>query len=142
MIRKLLDKTFWKFILVGVINTLVGTGVMFLFYNVFHFGYWISSASNYVVGSIVSYLLNKHFTFQNKSRSPKVIVRFVINISVCYLVAYGVAKPLVRMLLSGMGTVIQDNGAMLMGMCIFVVLNYLGQRFFAFREPENDKQEN
>lgn len=142
MIRKLLDKTFWKFILVGVINTLVGTGVMFLFYNVFHFGYWISSASNYVVGSIVSYLLNKHFTFQNKSRSPKVIVRFVINISVCYLVAYGVAKPLVRMLLSGMGTVIQDNGAMLMGMCIFVVLNYLGQRFFAFREPEDGKQEN
>ena len=27
---KLLDITFWKFILVGVINTLVGTAVMFL----------------------------------------------------------------------------------------------------------------
>lgn len=140
MIRKLLDKTFWKFILVGIVNTLVGTGVMFLFYNVFHFGYWISSASNYVVGSIVSYLLNKHFTFQNKSRSPKVLVRFVLNITVCYLVAYGVAKPVVRMLLSGMSAAIQDNGAMLMGMCVFVVLNYLGQRFFAFREPENGKE--
>ena len=142
MIRKLLDKTFWKFILVGVINTLVGTGVMFLFYNVFHFGYWISSASNYVVGSIVSYLLNKHFTFQNKSRSPKVIVRFVINISACYLVAYGLAKPVVRMLLSGMSSVIQDNGAMLMGMCVFVALNYLGQRFFTFRETERRREEN
>lgn len=140
VIRKLLDKTFWKFILVGVINTLVGTGVMFLFYNVFHFGYWISSASNYVVGSIVSYLLNKHFTFRNKNRSPKVILRFVINITVCYLVAYGVAKPVVRMLLSGMSTAIQDNGAMLMGMCVFVVLNYLGQRFFAFRESEGTKE--
>ena len=29
---KLFDKTFWKFIIVGVINTLVGTSVMFLMY--------------------------------------------------------------------------------------------------------------
>ena len=26
--RKLLDKTFWKFLLVGVINTLFGTAIM------------------------------------------------------------------------------------------------------------------
>lgn len=136
MLAKLLDKTFWKFILVGVINTLVGTGIMFLFYNVFHFGYWVSSASNYIVGSIVSYLLNKHFTFRNKSKSPKVLVSFVINISVCYLAAYGVAKPLIRMLLEGASVVVQDNVAMLAGMCIFVGLNYLGQRFIVFKEKE------
>ena len=134
MIRKLLDKTFWKFILVGIANTLFGTGIMFLFYNVFHFGYWVSSASNYVFGSILSYFLNKHFTFQNKSKDPKVILRFVVNITVCYLVAYGLAKPLVRTLLSGMSVTVQDNGAMLVGMVVFVGLNYIGQRFFAFRE--------
>ena len=136
MIRKLLDKTFWKFILVGVINTVFGTGIMFLFYNVFHLGYWISSASNYIFGSVLSYFLNKHFTFRNKNRSPKVIVRFVVNISVCYLVAYGLAKPAARMLLSGMGAAIQDNGAMLVGMVVFIGLNYIGQRFFAFREAK------
>ena len=134
MIRKLLDKTFWKFILVGIANTLFGTGIMFLFYNVFHFGYWVSSASNYVFGSILSYFLNKHFTFRNKSKDPKVILRFVINITVCYLVAYGMAKPLVRALLSSMSVTAQDNGAMLVGMEVFVGLNYIGQRFFAFRE--------
>jgi len=136
MIRKLLDKTFWKFILVGIANTLFGTGIMFLFYNVFHFGYWVSSASNYVFGSILSYFLNKHFTFQNKSKDPKVILRFAVNITVCYLVAYGLAKPLVRTLLSGMSVTVQDNGAMLVGMVVFVGLNYIGQRFFAFREEK------
>ena len=133
-IQKFFDITFWKFILVGIANTLFGTGIMFLFYNVFHFGYWISSASNYVFGSILSYFLNKHFTFRNKSKDPKVILRFVVNITVCYLVAYGLAKPLVRTLLSGMSVTVQDNGAMLVGMCVFVGLNYIGQRFFAFRE--------
>ena len=62
-IKQYLDLTFWKFILVGIINTLVGTTVMFVAYNLCHLNYWVSSASNYVVGSIVSYFLNKYFTF-------------------------------------------------------------------------------
>lgn len=137
MIRKLLDKTFWKFILVGVVNTLFGTGIMFLFYNVFHLGYWLSSASNYIFGSILSYFLNKHFTFRNKSRSPRVVLRFVLSITLCYLAAYGLAQPLVGMVLSDLSPSLRDNGAMLVGMCVFVALNYLSQRFFAFREePE------
>jgi len=134
MNNKILDKTFWKFIIVGVINTIFGTAVMFIFYNMLHFSYWISSASNYFFGSILSYVLNKHFTFQNKNKSPMVMVKFVVNISICYLVAYGVAKPLVTFLLSGMNQNIQDNVAMFAGMCLFVLLNYFGQRFFAFKE--------
>lgn len=136
MIKKLLDRTFWKFILVGIINTIVGTSVMFLCYNAFHMNYWVSSAMNYIIGSIVSYFLNKYFTFQNKQRSWKIVIKFIINISVCYLIAYGVAKPLVARILSGQSVTIQENGAMLVGMCLFVGLNYLGQRFFAFKKEE------
>ena len=136
MIKKLLDRTFWKFILVGIINTIVGTSVMFLCYNAFHLNYWVSSAMNYIIGSIVSYFLNKYFTFQNKQRSWKIVIKFIINISVCYLIAYGVAKPLVARILSGQSVTIQENGAMLVGMCLFVGFNYLGQRFFAFKKEE------
>ena len=76
---KLIDKTTIKFILVGIVNTLVGTGVMFLMYNLLHASYWISSASNYIIGSIVSYVLNKYFTFQNKEKSWKQLVKFALN---------------------------------------------------------------
>lgn len=72
-IQQLLDLTFWKFVLVGIINTVVGTTVMFVAYNALHFSYWVSSASNYIIGSIVSYFLNKYFTFQNKEKSAKQI---------------------------------------------------------------------
>lgn len=136
LLLKIFDKTFWKFILVGIVNTLFGTGIMFIFYNVFHFSYWISSASNYFFGSILSYILNKYFTFQSKTNNKETLVRFVINISICYLVAYGLAKPIVRMILSGMTTSLQDNIAMLVGMCLFVGLNYLGQRFFVFKKKD------
>ena len=134
LISKFFDRTFLKFLIVGVINTLVGTAVMFGCYNLLHFGYWVSSAANYVVGSIVSYFLNKYFTFQVIERSIRFVVRFIINITICYLLAYGIAKPLVARILSSMPANIQENGAMLVGMCLFVALNYIGQRFFAFRQ--------
>lgn len=137
MLRKLLDKTFWKFILVGVINTLFGAAIMFTFYNLFHLSYWFSSASNYFFGSILSYFLNKYYTFRYKERSWGVIGRFVLNILVCYLMAYGIAKPLALQLLSGASVSIQENVAMLVGMVLFTLLNYIGQRFFAFKKTEH-----
>jgi len=127
------DKTFWKFILVGIANTIFGTGIMFVFYNVFHFSYWVSSASNYIFGSILSYFLNKYFTFKSKTNTGKTMLRFVLNISLCYLLAYGGAKPLARYIFSGASQTLQENMAMLAGMCFFVALNYIGQRFFVFK---------
>lgn len=131
-IEKFKDRTFFRFVLVGIINTILGTAIMFVFYNVLHLSYWLSSASNYFFGSILSYFLNKYYTFRYAERSVRVVVRFVLNIAVCYLIAYGAAKPIVAAILSAAPLAVRDNVAMLAGMCLFVALNYLGQRFFAF----------
>lgn len=133
-VKKVVDITLLKFIIVGVINTIVGTAIMFTAYNVLHFNYWVSSALNYILASILSYFLNKYITFQNKNKSIKIVLKFILNITICYLLAYGIAKPLVGWLLADAGQAVQDNGAMLAGMCFFVGFNYLGQRFFAFKE--------
>ena len=132
--QQLLDVTFWKFVLVGIANTLVGTTVMFVAYNALHLSYWISSASNYVIGSIVSFFLNKYFTFQNKEKSVKQVVIFIFNIAICYLLAYGFAKPIISWVLSNQSKPVQDNLSMLAGMGAFVVFNYLGQRIFVFKK--------
>lgn len=133
LLKKYLDITTLKFLLVGVVNTIVGTGLMFLLYNVFSVSYWVSSAANYIVGSIVSYFLNKYFTFQNQEKSWKQALVFALNITCCYLLAYGAAKPAVEYVLSGAGEKVQGNVSMLVGMGLFLVLNYLGQRLIVFR---------
>lgn len=133
-IRSVVDIKLLKFLLVGVINTLVGTAIMFGLYNLAGCGYWFSSAANYVLTSILSFFLNKYFTFRSKGGSWKEVLRFALNIAVCYLLAYGIAKPLVLWLLSGSSDTLRDNVSMLVGMCLFTGLNYLGQRFFAFKE--------
>ena len=106
---------------------------MFVAYNLCHLNYWVSSVSNYVVGSIVSYFLNKYFTFQDKKKSWRQVVIFVVNITICYLLAYGLAKPFVNWILAGQATVVRDNVSMLVGMGAFVVFNYLGQRIVVFK---------
>ena len=127
----LLDFKLLKFLLVGVVNTLVGSAIMFGLYNLAGWGYWLSSAMNIFRTSILSFFLNKYFTFQGKLGQ---VVRFGVNILLCYLAAYGVAQPLCRLALSGAGETVRDNVSMLLGMVLFTGLNYLGQRLFAFRE--------
>ena len=124
----------YRFILVGIVNTLFGTAIMFVFYNVFHFSYWFSSASNYFFGSILSYFLNKHFTFRYGKTDFKSIAKFTINILVCYFLAYGIAKPLMAHFLSHQSISIQENVSMIVGTVLFTLLNYFGQRFFAFNK--------
>ena len=132
--KKWIDGTLLRFLLVGVINTLVGCGTMFLLYNLAHWSYWASSAANYIVGGIVSFFLNKYFTFRKKEWSWSQVIRFACNVAVCWLLAYGMAKPLVLHLLEGQSVWLQENAAMFVGMCLYTALNYLGQRFFAFRK--------
>lgn len=129
-----LDGTVVRFLLVGVVNTLVGCGAMFLLYNLAHWSYWLSSAANYILGGVVSFFLNKYFTFRKKTWSWREVLRFGVNVALCWLIAYGAAKPLTLRALAGQPPAFQENAAMLVGMCLYTALNYLGQRFFAFRK--------
>ena len=139
MENKLLRSSFVKFLLVGVINTAVGTAVMFLLYNLAEVPYWPSVCANYLceIGRAhVSYFLNKYFTFQNTERSLAQAGRFVVTVAVCMVVAYGIAKPAVRLALTDYGPKVQENVAMVVGMGLYTLLNYFGQRFFAFRKSK------
>lgn len=157
-IKEVFDKKFGIFLIIGVINTIVGFGIQFLLYNLINWepvnqaaisslpdsvymiakdtGYWVSTALNYILASILSYHLNKRFTFKYKGDTGKSALRFALSISVCYLIANGIAKPLISYVMSGFGEQMQGNMAMLLGGGLFVILNYFGQRFFAFRETE------
>ena len=140
-----LSKPFLKFLLVGVLNTIIGTTIMLVSYNIFHLGDWLSSALDYSLASIVSYFLNKRFTFQYKGGtwgSLKSLTRFIINIAICYFIAFGLARPLVKYILLmfswSLDISVLENIAMLLGTGLFVIINFLGQRFFAFKENEEN----
>jgi len=133
------DRKFFKFILVGIINTIVGSAIMFLLYNAAHLSYWLSSACNYFLTSILSFFLNKYFTFNIRHWSAFMVIAFVITIAFSYLIAYGISKPAMNYLLRESPQKLRENAALFTGMCLFTGLNYLGQRLVVFK-GEGEKQ--
>jgi len=136
-INMVFDQKFFKFIIVGIINTIVGSTIMFLMYNVAHLSYWLSSACNYFFTSILSFFLNKYFTFGIRQWSVFMALAFIVNTALSYGIAYGVAKPLMNYFLQNSMQKIRENAALFTGMCLFTGLNYMGQRFIVFRK-KND----
>ncbi len=136
MIKKYIDGVTLRYIIVGLINTAVGTGIMEIAYNVLNWSYWVSSALNYIIGSTIGYFLSRKFTFKDNAPTGKTVPKYILNIALCYFIAYGMAKPLAKAVLTGFSVKIQENAAMLAGMGIYIALNYIGQRYFVFKKTE------
>ena len=132
--ERLLKAESIRFIVVGVINTLVGTSIMLGLYNLAGCSYWMSSSINYFLTSILSYFLNRKYTFQFKGNTIKSMVKFALNIAICYIAAYGIAKPFVISILYYNSLTIQENIAMIVGMILFTSFNFIGQKYFAFKK--------
>lgn len=120
--------------MVGVINTLMGWVIMAVLYNLIHMNYWLSSGISYFIGSVFSYHANSRVTFKVENKDKWLPWRFAVNIIVCYLIAFSVAQPLVERILAAQPKVIVDNVAMFLGMCMFIVMNFFGQKLFVFKK--------
>ena len=131
-INKIFDKSFILFLLVGGINTLVSAVLMFLLEKT---GYWVSTIIAYAVGAVISFFLNKKFTFKSEGKTTKSAVKFIINVAVCYIIAYSVAQPLATLILSAtsLSPLWIERIAKLFGMGLYTLINYFGQKFFAFK---------
>ena len=158
LITRFFSASFVRFMMVGVVNTVIGAIIMFGSYNLLHVSYWPSTALNYFITSILSFFLNRSFTFHNKDVSVSQVLRFAVNIVVCYVVAYVAAIFITALFYTGQyggfqnsfrqlwgqflaGSPGKGNIAMIIGAVIFSLLNYVGQKFFAFRkkrDPETD----
>ena len=137
------------FCMVGVINTLMGWAIMAVLYNLIHMNYWLSSGISYFIGSVFSYHANAKLTFKVEERDKWLPWWFAVNIIVCYLIAFSVAKPFTARVLDALGlssdgrisTTLLENIAMICGMCIFIVMNFFGQKLFVFRKRKAGAEE-
>ena len=130
---RLIDSSIPKFLLVGVGNTLLSMFLMFLLEGL---GYWPSTAIAYVAGAVMSFFLNRRFTFHSQEKLGRSAVKFAVNVAVCYVAGYGLAKVLVPIPQepNAVPVIWFERLSKLVGMGLYTVLNYFGQRFFAFRK--------
>jgi putative flippase GtrA len=128
---------FTRFLLVGMVNTLTGLFIIFLLLNVFGLSYWISTFVGNCVGAVVSFLLNRTFTFNSQIDFTKGIPRFIIVILVCYFLSYFLSEFLANGVYDFYNIIpyfTEEEFAILLGSGFYTITNYFGQRNFVFKK--------
>lgn len=127
------NPTFIRFLLVGLLNTFIGLGLMFILKNELNWPYWLATFTGNSVGAIVSFFLNRAFTFNSKVRIKEGAIRFTAVILVCYALSFSVSRPIAELFGSGQGIISIDNLAILIGTGIYTITNYFGQKRLVFQ---------
>lgn len=127
-------QTFIRFLLVGILNTIIGLSLMFLLKNGMNWPYWMATFIGNSIGAAASFLLNRSFTFKSKVSFGNGLIKFIAVILICYVVSFSagkytasinMAKP-IRLLIP------TDNLAIIIGTGFYTIMNYFGQKYFVF----------
>ena len=135
----------FKYVVVGVINTVIDLAVLYLLIAIFHRGssgpyYTLFKAISFIVAVINSYFLNKYWAFAgsgNKKSASKEGVQFAITSLVGWVINVSIATIFINTIpvLFGLTKLWPAIGA-LSGTVLGLVWNYFGYRFLVFRDEK------
>lgn len=144
-IKRVVDRTFVIYLMVGISNFIFCTALMFFLFNVGGVNEHVAPLINYGLGSIIWFLGCKYVIFPGLRSGLQQYLRFAVEVLICYGISYYLLAPLAaRFLLSheeiysfftfGGGAKVTANCEMAAGSLIYALLNYFGQRYFVFTD--------
>lgn len=122
----ILTHTFFRFVIVGISNTLIGISIIYIAWRFLGWGDLASNLTGYAIGFAWSYLLNRQWTFRHRGSVGRSLGRFML---VC-AGAYAVNLLVLFALRHSLGA--ESFLPHIAGMVVYTVVSYLGSRFFAF----------
>jgi putative flippase GtrA len=120
-------KQFFRFLTVGVFNTLLGYCVIFTCMYLAHMSPETSNVAGYAVGVVASYILNRKYTFQSKQKRRNEIVRFLT----AFVIAYAANFATLIILIHRMG--IRESTSQVLAGFIYVVASFIMNKHYAFK---------
>lgn len=124
-----LTSPFFRFLLVGVLNTIIGLSSIFFLMNILELGYWASTFIGNGIGAVCSFLLNRSFTFKSDIPFLQGGAMFVLVIFSSYIIAYSLS-PFVASFFSNW--LPEREMAVFIGAGLYTVFNYVGQKRVVF----------
>jgi len=124
--NKQFSNRFIRFLIVGVLNTIVGYGTFAIgiYCNLYYYTAYILS---YIIGVINSYILNKKFTFKSNDKSLKEPLRFLT----VYLFSFIIGSIAIYILIDLMGTNAYIAG--LINLIFTTLISWFGHNKFSFK---------
>lgn len=130
---------FVKYCMVGVLNTMVCLGTIFICKSLLGINPYVSNAIGYLAGVLNSFLWNRRWVFRSHGRYSREAVRFMAGCGLCYLAQLAVVMVLNQsqfgqyefdlriFVLSGYGV------ATLLGNVVYTLCNFVYNRLVVFR---------
>lgn len=117
---------FIRYLLVGVVNTLVGLGT--IYFAMYFLGMRIAfaNAAGYLVGILVSFILNRNWTFGSQGPVAPSFLRFLLVLVVGYV------ANLVTVLFVHTRLELNAYVAQAIGIVPYTAIGFLGSRYFVF----------
>lgn len=130
---------FIKYCMVGVLNTIVTLGVIYVCKSLFEWNLYVSNALGYICGVINSFLCNKQWVFHSKGGYLPEGAKFLIGFALCYGLQLWAVWMLAESQFGNLdfsiaGIVLSGYGiATLIGNVIYTLANFVYNKVVTFR---------
>ena len=118
---------FIKFGIVGVSNTLLTAGVIWIFLKVFLCSDYLSNLIGYIIGLINSFIWNRNWTFESKTKLSVTVFKFIVTFAISYGVQLGNLYALLHL------THIDPYYCQLMSIVVYTVINFILNKYYTFK---------
>lgn len=125
-----IKSSFFKFCVVGVINTLTNYGLYLFFLLVLHINYIVSGALGFLLAAIMGYVLNSRFTFKAQKMSVKHLVTY-LSVNMVSLAINALVSILVVQVFY-----CPEKFAQLVGITVTTFTNFFGVKYLVFRHAK------
>ncbi|MES2017122.1 MAG: GtrA family protein [Pseudomonadota bacterium] len=129
MMRWTPDRTLWRFVMVGLLNTAAGLGMIYGA-RLLGMGEVAANATGYALGLMLSFTLNRRWTFRHRGPLLALASRFAVVTLVAWLVNLAVLLALLRV---AVAPVVAQASAVL----CYTLVSYLGFRCWAFADTHS-----
>ena len=121
------DKILFKYILVGLVNTIIGYSLILTFFYVLNFTYSGAYMAGYIIAFFFSFILNRKIVFTSVGNKKEEFIKYVISFITAYTGSYLILLIVVEVFDANI------NISFLIGMITYSVMFYILNRYFTFK---------
>lgn len=133
LIKKVIsDKELMRYILIGVLTTVVNYGVYALCTRVIHMEQLLANLIAWVAAVIFAYVANKLYVFESHTDSASALVKEIFNFVLMRVASLVVDQAIIWLLVKQLG--LYDLLCKLISNVVVVVLNYVFSKLFIFKK--------
>jgi glycosyltransferase involved in cell wall biosynthesis len=125
---------FIRYLIVGVANTLIGLGIIYLTMYFLQLDLVHANMIGYSVGILVSFVLNKSWTFKSQSHVVSSFLRYLLVLAIAYI------ANLETVLYANSHFALNPYISQALGIIPYTLLGFIGGRYFAFPAQASEEK--